>query len=142
MKDFEIKQWLYNKSHIHSDEISQIEFSENHDKDAIISFASNYLSTEVNKVEFPGKSYAVAIIYSYLLEKNFGVPFFESLNNKNLFVGNDKYFVVYEEDPSTYDAILARIKNIEAAFEFSQVKKTWEYFQAEFSLREPGPTPS
>lgn len=96
-----------------------------------------YFTTTMTVLSFPSKTYAVAIIYSMLLQQHFSVPFFESLNDADLFVGTDRFFVKYQLNTNVYDAVLEELKlrNINPLeLTFSQVQSTIEYFNEEYYL--------
>ncbi len=98
--------------------------------DQIIDYFSVVLSTLI----YPAKSYAVAIIYAKLLEEHFGVPFYEALNDSDLFMGTDKFFVPYDRAKEIYDPAIAFMEANGLHTNLPQVAKTIEYFKKEFYL--------
>lgn len=61
---------------------------------------------------FPAQSRMVAIIYATLIEQVYGDEFYETLNDIELRLGYDPFFVPYLEDMEAYDRILAQLKTI------------------------------
>ena len=111
---------------------------EKEDRD-IIKRAVEYFSRQSKNLYYPGKSYAVGIIYAKLLEKNFDENFYESLNDKLLLYENDPYFIPYSEAKDIYDEILKKIDW--EYFNFPEkaspnFNKTCEYFYKEFLLHD------
>ena len=135
MKEFKVRQYVYNRLHPLDDLIEEHEIVLNTNED-IVRLAVNYFNQDLDKLYFPAKSYSVAIIYSYLLDQNFGEDFYLSLNDPDLLGGNDKFFVPYSQDQANYDAILKELKVFSGEFKLQmnvkQVAKTVEYFQKEF----------
>lgn len=135
MKDFKARQKVYNLIEKPGDSIEELGYVEKNDVTDIIKYATCYLTSETQSLEFPGKSYAVAILYALLIEKYFAVPFFESLDDPDLFVGTDRYFVPYSQSKEIYDQILSRTGLDLSMFEnLPQVQKTIDYFLKEFSV--------
>lgn len=136
MKDYKIKQILYNSLNVHDDLVS--EFKVIDDKDKIIEYGIKYFQQEMPELIYPSKSYSVAIIYAYLLQKHFNAGFFESLNDRDLFCSNDRFFVPYASDPETYEAIMNEIginhKNFTLNTSLEQIATTVHYFKQEFDL--------
>ena len=90
---------------------------------------------------YPGKSYAVALCYSYNISKHFGGDMLDILADADLLYGNDPFFYPYieDEDKAIYDLIIK--KGVEPMLETPEFwsenfKKTFEYFQKEFLLHE------
>lgn len=139
MKDYKVKQWLYHKTSSPDDLLSDLEHRvvELSPKDTIV-WVLSYFRSEGPETVFPAKSYAVAIIYAKLLEKYFKAEFWSSLKDEELFLGSDRFFVPYGQDPQAdqiYDEVFASLGPEEWSFEtspYSQVLKTVEYFYLEF----------
>lgn len=109
-------------------------FKDNPTASEIISDSISYFTKEQNTLVYPAKAYAVAIIYAKLLETYFGIPFFVSLNDEELFFGTMKGFIPYQEHKNIYDDILKQISidEIENST-FDQVQASIESFHLEFS---------
>ncbi|MFN3453367.1 MAG: hypothetical protein ACK41T_00305 [Pseudobdellovibrio sp.] len=135
MKDYKIKQFIYNKTQVHDDDLDKLDFSVNDDLDFTIQYVVNYLTSDIDELVFPAKSYAVAIIYADMIEKKFSEPFMQSLSDIDLFCGTDKFFKTYEQSKYIYDAILTKIGG-QSGIDYSKklVKKTVQYFYKEFDL--------
>lgn len=97
----------------------------------IVKNALQYFDAAVFPLVYPAKSYAVAIIYATLIEKEYGINFYDTLNDPDLFLGQDEHFVTYDEDPKSYDAILEGLKSKTAWLTTGWAPKTVEYFELE-----------
>lgn len=86
------------------------------DNTEIVENSKRYFESATFPLVYPAKSYGVAVVYAFLIERLYGYPILETLNDPDLFLGTDPYFVTYEEDPESYDAIISYVKN----------KKDWE----------------
>lgn len=103
------------------------------DGDRLIERVIDYFYTDNEVCIFPAKTYAVALIYAEVISERFHVPFFEVLNDPNLFLGTMRDFKPYAEDSSVYDAVLSMInlKTHLANPLTEQVKATLHYARAE-----------
>ena len=131
MKDWKIQQTLYHKlNQHHDDDLSLHNIKINND---IINNAIKYFTTSELGWVYPAKSYVVGICYAKWLNYYFAEDFYESLNDQDLLFGNDPYFVPYEKDKDTYDAIL----NI-VSFDFDEtlgiIPDIKKYFIEEFLI--------
>lgn len=128
---------VYNKLHPHEDythgEVVMVE-----DPDKIIELGIKYFSEDLEKLYYPAKSFSVAIIYAYLIQKHFGEDFYASLNDPDLLCGNDQYFLPYDSAPHVYNAIISALEINSSEFTLNvsieQVSKTVNFFYAEFGL--------
>jgi len=93
-----------------------------------------YFNIEVTQLEYPAKSYAVAIIYAKLLEKYFDEDFYQALNDPDLLYNNDRFFVPYKEDQVMYDHVLSQISLNFNGWLPTQVHKTIKFFEKEFFI--------
>lgn len=137
MRDYKVHQKIYNRTQSHEDLIENWEFTENHDPQAIIRYAVSYLTEDCPSVEYPGKSYAVAVLYSHYIEKYFGTPLLESLDSGDLMDGMDKYFVPYSQSREVYDSIMAALPgDYHPDLTLGQIKMTHQFFMKEFGVAE------
>ncbi|MBL7557231.1 MAG: hypothetical protein JNM24_15500 [Bdellovibrionaceae bacterium] len=137
MKEHKVKQLVFNRLGTFDDNLNSLTYILAEDPKDIIQHAVDYFQKPCSELIYPAKSYAVAIIYAHLLEKNFDDEFSSSLDDVDLFCGNDKFFVPYSSDKKTYDTILERIGYSNAFVlntELPQISKTVRYFQSEFQL--------
>lgn len=137
MQNYKVIQKIYNLHSEFDDLIDDKELLFLTLPEEIIKHSVSYFQSEVARLIYPSKSYAVAIIYSYLLEKYFNEKFFLSLNDPDLFCGNDRYFHTYNQNQHVYDRILKEIgffDNFKLNLELPQIRKTVDYFHIEFSL--------
>ena len=137
MKDYKFKQYTFNLYGNFSDTLGSDSIKIELIEQETIDKAVEYLTQEMHLLSFPSKSYAVALIYSYLIEKIFHEDFWIPLNDQQLFCGNDKYFRTYNESSNIYDAILQKIngkENILQNYHLPQIKKTIFYFSEEFNI--------
>ncbi|QTH80255.1 hypothetical protein PA10_00055 [Pseudomonas phage pPa_SNUABM_DT01] len=103
-------QRLYNQLvRDHTDDFELMEMVESEEK---IENALHYFKEATFPLYYPAKSYSVAIIYAYKLNELFGIDIYETLRDEDLFLGQDPYFVTYDQDQATYDAIIERLKEI------------------------------
>ena len=99
----------------------------------------DYFINDTNQLIYPSKSYAVAIIYSHLIFKYFGVDIYKSLKDKDLFLGTDKFFAPYNSQTRhIYNRTLKSLKQRDLldfeASTVSQVKSSVGFFAKEFFL--------
>jgi hypothetical protein len=140
MKEYKVKQYIYNKTIKVDDNLSDIQHSIKEMADSeMISYICDYFSREMKTI-FPAKSFAVAIIYSRLIEKYFNEPFYTCLKDKDLFLGTDKYFIPYDDGKNIYDKSISYLE-LHDLFDFEKndnilVKKTVQYFYDEFLWKE------
>lgn len=82
-----------------------------------------------SKLIYPTKSYFVALVYAYCMEKYFGIDFYEALSSEDLLV-EDKYFIPYNYlTKIIYNNVLSRI---DLSKEYLSMQKTMQYFRQEF----------
>ena len=101
---------------------------------ALVDHIVDYFTIPLTQVIYPAKSYAVAIIYAQLLKEYFGVPFFKSLDDPDLFMGTDKYYIPYSRAKHVYDQVLERINYEKFNRRFPQTRATISYFRKEFYI--------
>lgn len=129
MKEWKICQQIYNSLVVdHTDAEHLHKRVINND---IVFGAMDYISHQGDVGIYPGKSYMVAIIYATMINKVYGDDFYETLNDPDLLYGQDKCFVPYSKDPSSYDAILEKLKDIPDWINKGWAPKTVEYFHLE-----------
>ena len=143
MKEWHIRHKIFHnifQNQDIGDDLSKETIIEEWSKDCIIKRALEYPITQTSELYYPGKSYAVAITFAFLIEKYFNSPFLENLDDEKLLFENDPYFVRYSEDQETYNTIIKKFP-----FEKIQSKtnpgvenfqKTQTYFLKEFLLHE------
>jgi hypothetical protein len=135
---YKVVQRLRNLTLPQDDFLRQDEIKFHAEKELIVEFGARYFSESLSDLIYPAKSYSVAIIYAHLIEKYFRTPFFKSLSDPQLLCDNDQYFVPYENDPQSYDAILKKISYFAKGFyldtRWPQVAKTVSCFNEEFDL--------
>lgn len=125
---------------VHDDLIEELGFIEDHSDKSIIRYVAEYFDGGCEKLMFPAKSYAVAIIYSRLIEHYYKVSFLASLSDPELFLGTDRFFSPYSSTPQIYDQIFKNVDTSYEAIRKSQspdVKKTVAYFLEEFGVASP-----
>ena len=82
-------------------------------------------------LEYPAKSYFVAIIYAKCLERYFNQDFFQCLDDPEL-LPDDKYFIPYSYSFNIYDKVLKQIGDI---WQYPSISKTVDYFKQEFLVK-------
>ena len=81
---------------------------------------------------YPIKSFCVSIIYSLLIEKHFGVSFYDSINNPFLLV-RDKFFIRYDQNKKVYKKVIMYFgKNNILNLDSETVNTIKTYFFEEF----------
>jgi len=96
----------------------------------LIDLTVHFFKTE-SKLIYPAKSFFVAIVYAYCLNKYFNEDFYKSLNDPDLLL-NDPSFVPYSKAKFIYNSILERIdSDIEC---YKSTEKTIDYFKQEFMI--------
>lgn len=93
--------------------------------------ALNYVREQGEVGVYPAKSYMVAIIYAVMIENTYGDPIRQTLDDPDLFLGQDDDFVRYSENKFTYDYLLDQLAKIPNWIEGGWAPKTVEYFHAE-----------
>lgn len=112
----------------HSDDFSKMHWVEELE---VVENALNYFKSATFPLVYPAKSYAVAIIYATLLEKEYGIGLRVSLDDPDLFLGQDDFFVPYGDNPVAYERILTRLQGIPNWINSGWAPKTVEYFRLE-----------
>lgn len=142
MNEWKLRQHIFHKVFTPEemgDDLKKEVVIENWQPEKIVEDALRYLTKQSQELYYPGKSYAVAIVYALLLEKEFGPNHIESLNDPDLLFGNDPYFVPYSKSPDIYQNILDSFPRelIDNPYNGSEnFQKTHEYFYLEFLLHE------
>jgi hypothetical protein len=108
----------------HSDAFELMEFVID---DELVNNAMKYFEAATFPLVYPAKSYAVAIIYAHKLSEIYGLDIHTVLDDKDLFLGQDPYFVPYSEDPATYETILQRLKHKPNWLESGWAPKSVQY---------------
>lgn len=110
------------------DDFSKMEIVE---EEELVQNALKYFDAAVFPLIYPAKSYAVAIIYAYKIKEVYGVPILTTLDDPDLFLGQDPYFVPYSSDTGTYIDILAHLQDRPNFLEEGWAPQTVKYFEAE-----------
>lgn len=129
MKEWKIRQEIYHRlTEDHGDDLNKrtIEIV-----DDVVASAIRYFTEKEPGWLYPSKSYVVAILYAQWLEQEFGEDFFTALNDPDLLYNNDPYFVPYNQDPETYDKIIAAVPQDMSQGRIPDIRG---YFEREFML--------
>ena len=140
MKEWKLRSKIYHTLFTkYDDDLSKEVIVHQYDKQEIIDKAILYPTVQTKELYYPAKSYAVAITWALLLEKEFGEDIYESLNDKDLLYENDPYFVTYDNDSETYDSIIEKFP-MEVVYDITSGCKnfinTKNYFYKEMLLHE------
>ncbi len=138
MKEWKLRQQIF--SRIFSDKnlgdnLDEQVIIEEFDQESILKRALEYPFSNNAICHYPGKSFAIAIIFSLLLEKHFGDSRFSYLSDPNLFMGEDPYFIPYTDSRDLYDKILESfpVESIDRPESYGQdFQKTVNYFMMEY----------
>lgn len=107
-------------------------------EDTIVEDAVAYLRLGQSHTRFPGAARAVAIATADFLNHNFGVDFYEALNDPTLMNGNDPYFKTYDQDKGIYDAIIAWLPRKYIDWTTYRMSITKQLLMQEYMLDEDG----
>lgn len=105
------------------------------EEDIVAGAVKYFHTTDVGWI-YPAKSYVVGICYAVWLNKIYGTPVYELLNDPELLFGNDPYFVPYSQDPTTYDAIIAAV-TLDFDDQVGVIPDIKEYFDSEMYTAVP-----
>lgn len=131
MDEHKIRQELYHRlNRQHSDDLNQFDIEISDD---IVGVALSYLRQRDIGWVYPGKSYAVGLLYAVWLSREFGGEMLDYLDDPDLLYNNDPYFVPYSQDAATYHAILDAWDGDEQQ---GMVPDIRSYFEQEFMLCE------
>jgi len=108
----------------HSDAFELMEFVEDEE---LVDNALKYFESATFPLIYPAKSYAVAIIYAFKLKELYGLDIYTVLDDADLFLGQDEYFVPYSQDPATYDAIIEKLEKVDNWLEKGWAPKSVQY---------------
>lgn len=129
MKEWKMYQEMYHRLvERHSDDRG---FFEERESDEIVDNAVRFFQARDKVAIYPAKSYAVAIIYATLLKEVYDEDFFAALDDPDLLYGQDPTFVPYSQDPETYQAILAKLKEMPEYLTGGWAPFTVNYFYLE-----------
>jgi hypothetical protein len=112
----------------HPDDFSNMEIVE---EDELVHNALKYFDQATFPLIYPAKSYAVAIIYAYKIKEVYGVPVLTTLDDPDLFLGQDPYFVPYSADKETYADIIAHLQDRPNFLQEGWAPQTVKYFEME-----------
>lgn len=134
MTEWKVRQEMFHRiTQYHSDDLSMFEVETSDD---IIHNTVRYFTTRDIGWIYPAKSYAVGICYASWIAEYFGGTPLDYLNDPALLYNNDPYFVPYDDDMCTYNAILDEI----GGWAFDQtrglVPDMKNYFIAEFFIED------
>lgn len=140
MKEWKLRQKIFNQLHDDfEDSFEGHEIVEEYDRDSIIKRALEYIQEQQECYFYPGKSYAVAIIYALKLQNHFQEDFYEALDDTDLLYGLDPYFRPYSEAKDVYDEIISKMPKdiVDSPQNYSEnMQKTVEYFEKEFLIHD------
>lgn len=113
----------------YSDEKSAIVYQDLNDQE-LIKQALDFFFIESQCI-YPAKYIFCNIIYSYYLQKYFGLDFYQQLDDKETLT-NSPYYCLYSERKNVYDFVLKEVYNqIE---QLPSCRKTRLYFKQEFLI--------
>jgi hypothetical protein len=129
MKEWKVRQELFHRlTQDHSDDLNKIYIEI---VDDIANTAIRYFFENDIGWLYPGKSYAVAVLYALWLNEEFGENFLDSLDDPDLLYGNDPYFVPYSQDKQNYIKIIAALPQNKNQGMIPDIRG---YFEREFML--------
>ena len=129
MKDYKVRQEVYHRLvQDHGDDLKQQTVEITSD---IAGTAIRYFHERDIGWLYPGKSYAVAVLYARWIAQEFNEDFLTVLDDPDLLYGNDPYFVPYSQDKETYIKIIAALPN---NMDQGMIPDIRNYFEREFML--------
>lgn len=129
MKEWKIRQQYFdmtNGTNDYKDDLNKVEINLVEGEE-IAEYAIRHFEEYVDEWIYPSKSYVVAICYASWISDDFDEDFYETLNDPEL-LPHDPYFVPYDEDKYTYDAILEQIGEVDMT---GMVPDIYEYYKEE-----------
>lgn len=140
MMDWKTRQKLYHLMTSYNsigDSLLEQKVIEETEPQQVIQRALQYPHIQSEILYYPGKSFAVAIVYAVLLSHYFGGEIKDYLNDPELLYNNDPYFQVYENTKEIYDQILSEFpvdftRNLNTYT--PDFQRTVDYFMKEFLL--------
>lgn len=108
MQEWKIRQQYYHMLHQgkYDDDLNEVEIVMT---DNVVEDAVRHFNEYIDRWIYPSKSFVVAICYATWISEDFDENFIDVLNDPELLMCNDPYFVPYSTDPTTYTAILDAI---------------------------------
>lgn len=113
----------------YTDENVKIEIVKDQTEQELIMQVLLFFETESQCI-YPAKYIFCNIVYSYYLNKYFGLDFKECLADEDI-LKNSPIEYAYKDHMHVYDAILAKLNDIE---NYVSIKKTRLYFKQEFLI--------
>jgi len=152
MQEWKLRQKIYHATNSVNDLLDDVEAHEGRrvyersysDPSEQVAAIKRYFTGEVWDLEYPTKSYVVALVYASLLSKHFGEDVISALDDPELLFGNDKWFVTYNKSKAVYDQALIELHEVlnlicEGTLDTipSQIRATVGYFNEEFLIGKP-----
>ena len=145
----EEKEWKYRRACFYSTRNDQdfddylneddIEIIERFDDEDIMEDAILYLTTHREALYYPGKSFAIAVIYANKINEHFGDDVRETLKDPDLLF-DDPYFEPYNENTEDiYEEILGKLGDgvgFEVDENLPYLQRTLDYCEQELMLNE------
>lgn len=140
MKEWKMRREMFYSSKQNFDDLledTSLEIHESTDEEDIVNDAIRYLTEHRESLYYPGKSFAVAIVYAILIKEHFNEDFYETLSDPELLF-DDPYFQTYMDAKDVYDSIIDQIPDYhpEDYDTLPYLSRTVEYFYEEFLLDE------
>lgn len=101
------------------------------DETRILESAVNYFKEQSPISIYPGKSFAVAVIYAVMIKWHYGVDAVAVLHDPDLFLGQDPHYKTYPQAKEIYDQLFIELFEMEKWYEGGWAPQTIKYFKAE-----------
>lgn len=140
MKEWKVRQEMYHRlttGQERGDDLAKEKIEENFSPLEVVKKAIEYYHKDSEVLYYPAKSYAIAILYAKLLEREFGEDLYVALSDPDLLFQNDPYFKTYPESSKIYDEVLESFPEdiLLTPEKFSRnAHKSFQYFYKEFLL--------
>jgi hypothetical protein len=144
MKEWKVRQEVFHRlNRQHDDDLSNFEITTRNqlpkDRCGLVKDILKYFFASEEEAKalgwiYPAKSYVVAICYAHWVADAFDEDFYAVLNDQDLLFGNDPFFVTYDKDKLTYDAVISMLHVNDYNWKRGIVPDVYEYFKEEFQL--------
>lgn len=129
MNEWKVYQQMYQQfTQSNSDDASR--FKELMDGD-IVGRAIEFLTSKPHYTYYPGKQYAVSVVYAYLTSVRYGVDIRELLDDPDLLLSPAYPHVRYSDDSDTYDQIIEFFMGNDDRLSLGWVPYTVDYWERE-----------
>jgi hypothetical protein len=135
---FGLKPWKIFQEKYYDTVLKHTRLSEQHmqgelliDNDMVVENAMSYVKEKNAQIFYPGAAYIHAIVFAKLISETYSVNFLDILDDLDLFLGKSRYFVRYNSDKASYNAILKQLEDIPNWMASGWASESVELFHAQ-----------